>query len=125
MTNLQLARLRQRFRELKARRIALEYVSMKPHAMVAASLLERRFRVGAPPAYYLSIPSPQTSRHRYVRKADVEMIRRQTDAWREFSRAITEIVRIDREIEQLLRRIGKGRCRNIETLWSKRRKKRG
>ncbi|MFH1723282.1 MAG: hypothetical protein ABII00_01550, partial [Elusimicrobiota bacterium] len=104
----------------------LEYVCMNPHPMVAASLLERRFRVGAPPAYYLSIPSPQTSRHRYVRKADVETIRRQTDAWREFSRAITAIVRIDREIEQLLRRIGKGLCRNIDSLrGKKKRKKRG
>lgn len=124
MTKLQLARLRQEFRALKARRTALEYVCMKPHPMVAASLLERRFRVGAPPAYYLSIPGPETSRHRYVRKADVEMMRRQTGAWREFSRAIAEIVDIDRQIERLLRRIGKGRCGNIETLRSKRRKKR-
>ena len=125
MTKLQLARLRQKFRELKARRTALEYIAMKPHLMVAASLLERRFRPGAPPAHYLSIPSSETSRHRYVRKVDVDLIRRQTDAWREFSRVITEIVRIDREIERILRRIGKGRCRNIETLWGKRRKKRG
>jgi len=125
MTKLQLARLRQRLREFKARRTALEYICMKPYAMVAASLLERRFRPGAPPAYYLSIPSPQTSRHRYVRKADVEIMRRQTGAWREFSRAMSEIVRLDRQIEQLLRKIGKGRCRDIETLWGKRRKKRG
>lgn len=125
MTNLQLARLRQQFRALKARRTALEYVCMKPHPMVAASLLERRFRVGAPPAYYLSIPGPQTSRHRYVRKADVEMMLRQTAAWREFSRAIREIAGLDRKIEQLLRRIGKGRCRNTETLRGKRRKKKG
>ncbi len=124
MTKLQLARLRKKFRDLKARRTTLEYVILKPHPMVAASLLERRFRVGAPPAYYLSIPSPKTSRHRYVRKVDVEMIRRQTDAWREFSRTITELVQLDREIEQLLRRIGKGRCRNVEAL-NKRRNKRG
>lgn len=125
MTKLQLARLRQEFRALKARRTALEYVCMKPHPMVAASLLERRFRIGAPAAYYLSIPGPQTSRHRYVRKADVDLMRRQTAAWREFSRAVSEIVKIDRKIEELLRKIGRGRCRDAETLRSKRRKKTG
>ena len=119
MTRLQLARLRQRVRELKARRTALEYAAQKPHPMIAASLLERRFRPGAPPAYYLSIPSPKTSRHLYVRKAHVEMTRRQAGAWREFSRALAEWVRVNREIESHLRRIGRGRCRDIATLWGK------
>jgi len=83
--------------------------------MLQASLLERRFRRSGPPAYYLSIPHAQTtSRHRYVRKADVETIRRQTDAWREFSHAMAEWVRITMEIERLLRRIGEGRCRKID-----------
>lgn len=83
--------------------------------MLQASLLERRFRKNAPAAYYLSIPNPAgTSRHRYVRKADVEMIRRQTDAWREFSRAMAEWVKVNGEVERLLRRIGEGRCRKID-----------
>lgn len=82
--------------------------------MLAASLLERRFRKGGPAAYYLSIPHPKTSRHRYVRKANVDMIRRQTDAWREFSQAMAEWVRINGKIEHLLRQIGRGRCRKIE-----------
>ena len=82
--------------------------------MLAASLLERRFRKNGPAAYYLSIPQAQTtSRHRYVRKADVDMIRRQTDAWREFRRAMAEWVRINREVERLLRRIGEGHCVKI------------
>ena len=79
--------------------------------MLQASLLERRFRKNGPPAYYLSIPNPAgTSRHRYVRKADVDMVRRQTDAWREFSRAMAEWVRVTGEVERLLRRMGEGRC---------------
>lgn len=123
MTKLQLARLRQQIRELKARRTALEYVAMQPHMMLAASLLERRFRPGAPPAYYLSIPTPGASRHRYVRKDEVEAIRRQTDAWREFSRAMAEWVQVDRQIERLLRELGKGRCRKTQTLLEKRRER--
>lgn len=82
--------------------------------MVAASLLERRFRPGGPMAYYLSIPHPKSSRHRYVRKAEVEQMRRYTAAWREFSQAMAEWVRVNSEIERLLRQIGKGRCREID-----------
>ena len=82
--------------------------------MLAASLLERRFRKNGPAAYYLYIPNPAgTSRHRYVRKADVELIRRQTGAWKEFSRAMAEWVRVNGEVERLLRRIGEGRCVKI------------
>jgi len=121
MTRIQLARLRQDIRALKARRLTLEHLAMAHQMMVPASLLERRFRPGAPPAYYLSFAGPKTSRHRYVRKADVDLIRRQTGAWREFSRSLAEWVRVNREIERLLRKIGKGRCRDIETLWGKRR----
>ncbi len=114
MTKLQIAKLRQEVRFLRGRRFTLERVAMGFIPMLPASLLERRFRKGGPPAYYLSIPHPKSSRHRYVRKADVDMIRRQTDAWREFSHAMAEWVRVSGKIERLLRQIGKGRCRNIE-----------
>jgi hypothetical protein len=82
--------------------------------MLPASLLERHFRKGGPAAYYLSIPHPKSSRHRYVRKADVDRVRRQTNAWREFGRAMAEWVRVNGEVERLLRQIGEGRCRTIE-----------
>ena len=115
MTKLQIAALRQEIRFLTGRRFSLERTAMGFVPMLQASLLERRFRKNGPAAYYLSIPHSQTtSRHRYVRKADVEMVRRQTDAWREFSRAMAEWVRVNREAERLLRRIGEGRCRKIE-----------
>lgn len=116
MTKLQLARLRQRIRDLKARRNTLENVAQQHQAMVAASLIERRFRPGAPPAHYLSIPGPHNSRHRYVRKQELEFVRRHAEAWREFSQTMAEWARINEEIERLLRRIGKGRCRNADTL---------
>lgn len=111
MTKNQIAVLRQKIRLLGGRRFTLERTAMGFVPMLQASLLERHFRKNAPAAYYLSIPNPAgTSRHRYVRKADVEMVRRQTGAWREFSRAMAQWVRVTREIERLLRRIGEGRC---------------
>ena len=92
----------------------MERTAMGFVPMLQASLLERRFRKNGPPAYYLSIPNGAgSSRHRYVRKSEVDMVRRQTDAWREFSRALAEWVRINSETERLLRRIGAGRCVKI------------
>ena len=115
MTKLQIAALRQKIRLLTGRRFSLERTAMGFVPMLQASLLERRFRKNGPAAYYLSIPHAQTtSRHRYVRKADVEMIRRQTDAWKGFSQAMAEWVRVSREVECLLRRIGEGRCVKID-----------
>jgi hypothetical protein len=114
MTNLQLAKLRQEVRTLKARRNVLEHIAMQHNQLMAAYLLERRLRPKAPIAHYLSVPTPQGSRHLYVRKASVEEVRRQTDAWREFSQAMAEWVRINKKIEGVLRQIGSGRCLKIE-----------
>jgi len=114
MTNLQLAKLRQEVRALKARRNILEHVAMQHNQLMAAYLLGRRLRPKAPIAHYLSVPTPQGSRHLYVRKSAVEGVRRQTDAWREFSQAMAEWVRINKKIETVLRQIGSGRCRKIE-----------
>lgn len=114
MTKLQLAKLRQKVRLLRGRRSSLERLAMGFVPMLAASLLERHFRPNGPPAYYLSIPHPKSSRHRYVRKSQVDQVRRQTAAWREFSHAMAEWVRVNGQIERLLRQIGKGRCRKID-----------
>lgn len=114
MTKLQLAKLRQEVRALKARRSILEHIAMQHNELMAAYLLERRLRPGAPIAHYVSVSTPQGSRHLYIRKVAVEQVRRQTDAWREFSQAMAEWVRINKKIERVLRRIGSGRCRKIE-----------
>ncbi|MBI4249008.1 MAG: hypothetical protein HY611_05850 [Elusimicrobia bacterium] len=114
MTRLKIAKHRQEVRALKARRGVLEHIAMQHNEMMAAYLLERRLRPKAPAAHYLSVPTPQGSRHLYVRKAVVEAVRRQTDAWREFSQAMAEWVRINKKIEAALRQIGSGRCRKIE-----------
>ncbi len=111
---LHLGRLRQKVRALKARRSVLEHVAMRDHPMLAASFLERRFRPNGPAAYYLSIPHPKYSRHRYVRKSQAAEVRRQTCAWREFRQALREWAQINRSIERQLREIGKRRCRKVD-----------
>jgi len=92
MTKLQLAKTRQRVRALKARRNVLEHVAMAHHPMVAGSFIERRFKTGQT-AYFLSIPTPQNSWHRYVRKSEVDHFRRRAAAWSEYVNAMAEWVR--------------------------------
>lgn len=107
--------MRQWVRSLKGRRSALERIGMAHHPMVAASLIERQFRPGGPFFYYLSIPTPQNvSWHGYVRKDEVDYYRRRAAAWSEFTQAMAEWVRVNQEIERLLRRLGKGRCEKLE-----------
>lgn len=114
MTKLQLAKIRQKFRDLKARRTALEYIALAPHPMVQGSIIPRRFRKGQAIAYYLGIPTPRGSWHRYIRKDELDHFRRRTDHWREYARAMAEWVRLNKEIEPLLRQLGKGRCETVE-----------
>ena len=121
MTKLQLAKIRQRFRALKARRTALEYIAMAPQPMVQASLIQRRFGGGQAVCHYLSIPTPKDKWHRYVRKDELDYFRRRTDRWREYVHAMAEWVRIDKQIERLLRQLGKGRCEKLEIRRGKKR----
>lgn len=115
MTKLKLAKLRQQFRGLKARRTTLEYVALAPHPMVAASLIQRQHRPGGPIYHYLSIPTPENvAWHGYVRKDDVDYYRRRAAGWSEFVNAMAEWVRVNKEIERLLRLLGKGRCEKLE-----------
>ncbi len=114
MTKLQLSRIRQEVRHLKGRRTTLEVIAMSFVPMVAGSFYERRFRPGGAPAYYLSIPTPQNSWQRHIRKEEVDYFRRRAAHWHEYVNAMAEWVRVNKEIEQLLRKLGKGRCEKLE-----------
>ena len=114
MTKIRLAKLRQEVHLLKGRRATLERITMSFVPMVAASLYERRFRPDGAPAYYLSIPTPQNSWQRHVRKDELDYFRRRAGHWREYVHAMAEWVRVSREIERCLRALGKGRCEKLE-----------
>jgi len=92
----------------------LERVALSRYPMVAASLIKRRFRGGNAICYYLSIPTPRNSWHRYVRKDELDYFLGRTQAWREFARAMTEWTQINKEIGRLLRELGKGRCEKLK-----------
>lgn len=114
MTRLQLAKIRQEIRTLKTRRNTLEHIAMHHRPMVAASLIERHYPPNGRIAFYLSIPTPQNSWHSYVRREKLDYYRRRAEAWGEYCRAMAEWVLLNKKIEQLMRRLGKGRCEKLE-----------
>ena len=82
-------------------------------SMVAASFMARRLRADAPEVYYLSASIGGESRHRYVRKSEVQYWRKRAYAWKEFIKAMASWVKINRQIEKGLREIGRLRCEEL------------
>lgn len=112
-------------RLLKLQRAKLERLLLSRKPMVAASFITRRFRVGGPVCYYLSIPTPQNSWHRYVRKEEVEYYRKRAESWQEFVHAMAEWVQVNKETERELRVLGKGRCEELEIRRGKKERRKG
>jgi hypothetical protein len=92
------------------KRAQWERVAMGRSPMVAASFMPRRLRPGGPLVYYLSASVQGESRHRYVRKGEVEYWRKRALAWRGVTKAMASWVKVNREIEKELREIGRLRC---------------
>ena len=80
--------LRRQIRTLQAERRALESKLMQPQAMLAASLVERFLSTGdsrrQAPAYYLSRSEQGRSKLTYVKKEELDAVRRQCAAYRAF-----------------------------------------
>jgi hypothetical protein len=98
---------RKRVQMLSRKRSRFERIAMGRWPMVAASFMPRRLRPGGPEVYYLSASIRGESRHRYVRKGEVGYWRKRALAWREFMKAMASWVKVNREIEEELREIGR------------------
>ncbi len=101
---------RQKVSLLIQKRARFERIAMGRGPMVAASFMPRRLRPGGPVVYYLSASIQGESRHRYVRKGEVQYWRRRALIWRGFMKAMASWVKVNREIEKELREIGRLRC---------------
>lgn len=95
---------------LRRKRSQLERIAMARSSQVAASFMPRKLRPGGPVAYYLSASIGGESRHRYVRRGEVEYWRKRALAWRRFMKAMASWVKVNQEIEKELREIGRLRC---------------
>lgn len=104
---------RKRIAVLKKKRDELEKIVMRRAPMVAASFMPRRLRKGGPLVYYLSASIEGKSRHRYIRKEEVEYWRKRAMEWRKFIKAMSLWVKVNKEIEKRLREIGRLRCEEL------------
>ena len=111
MNKPQLSSLRKRLHQLVSERAACERIAMDSSAMVAAAFLERTFRPDQPkPYYYLSASIRGESRHRYVPAAQATTWRGRAKRWQQFRQAMARWVKVNREMEALLRAMGEQRC---------------
>jgi hypothetical protein len=101
---------RQKVSLLIRKRARFEQIAMGRGPMVAASFMPRKLRPGGPVVYYLSASIQGESRHRYVRKGEVQYWRKRALGWRGFMKALASWVKVNREIEKELREIGRLRC---------------
>ena len=106
------SRIRQRVDRLFAQRQKLERTLLRQrHGMLDACLVARGGLAGGKvrktPAFYLSRKVQGKTKLTYVRKEELPAVRRQTDRWRQFSCALAEWVKVNEEIEKLLRALGK------------------
>ena len=98
---------------LRRKRSQLERIAMERSSMVPASFMPRRLKRGGPVVYYLSASIQGESRHRYVRRGEVEYWRKRALAWRRFMKAMASWVKVNKEIEKELREIGRLRCETL------------
>lgn len=111
MTKRQQSSIRKRLNQLMRDRTACEQVAMESGPMAAASFLERTVRPNQPQPYcYLSASIDGESRHRYVSLKQAATWRRRAERWKQFSQAMAQWVKLNREIEALLRTLGQERC---------------
>ena len=86
---------------------------MERSSVVPASFMARKLKPGGPVVYYLSASIQGESRHRYVRRGEGEYWRKRALAWRRFIKAMASWVKVNEEIEQELRQIGRLRCETL------------
>ena len=109
-----ISRLRQQISLLRTRRTNLEDKSLRSRAMVRGSLLELMRKCGKPgckcqrgelhgPNFYLSLPKPgKRSRMLPVPPDKLKMLKSLNLHYHDFQHALTEIRRLNEEIESLL-----------------------
>ncbi len=109
-----ISRLRQKISLLRTRRTNLEDKSLRSRAMVRGSLLELMRKCGKPgckcqrgelhgPNFYLSLPKPgKRSWMLPVPTDKVKMLKSLNLHYHDFQHALTEIRRLNEEIESLL-----------------------
>jgi len=105
-----ISKIKSKIRYLMTQRASCEKYLLARHKMINASFVEMRTLSGGrkrkTPAYYLSRKVSGVTRLKYIRKDDIEMVRRRATSWKYYSINLSEYVKISKEIEKLFRALG-------------------
>ncbi|SRR5712691_711580 len=107
--------LRGQIRTLQGERRALESKLMQPQSMLAASLVERFLSAGdslrQSPSYYLSRSAEGRSKLTYVKKEDLDTVRRQCTAYRAFQENLRAWRRVTAALRQRWKQLQQAQSR--------------
>lgn len=105
-----ISKIKSKIAYLMARRRPCEKYLLARHKIINASFVEMRALAGGrkrgTPAYYLSKKVSGVTKLKYIKKDDIDMVRRRTLSWKYYSLNLSEYVKISKEIEELFRKIG-------------------
>ncbi len=104
------SKIKSRIAYLVRKRASCEKYILARHKMINAQFVEMRTLAGGKkrktPAYYLSAKIGGVTKLKYIRKDDLELIRKRTSSWKYYSLNLSEYVRLSKEIEKLFRKLG-------------------
>lgn len=102
MASLSASQLRQRLYTLRGERHRLEEALLEVRQVVRGSLVERYLGSNGhrrrSPAFYVSRKESGRVRLIYVRKVDVDRVRREVKAYQRYRRGLRQLRELDREI---------------------------
>lgn len=106
------SRLRKTLGELRAERDRLEEELLQSRRVIRGSLVERSRLSGgkrrSTPALYLSVPQGHArNRSHYVRRAEMETVRRDVGAYRRYRQGLQRVRTLGREILTTLKALGR------------------
>jgi len=108
--NDDISKIKAKITYLMRKRRSCEKYLLARHKMINASFVEMKTlaggRVRKTPAYYLSRKVGGVTKLKYVRKDDLDIVKRRALAWKYYCSNLSKYVKISKQIEKLFRKLG-------------------
>ena len=105
-----ISKIKSKIAYLMTRRRFCEKYLLARHKMINASFVQMRTLAGGKkrktPAYYLSKKIDGVTKLKYIKKDDIELVKRRATSWKYYSLNLSEHVKISKEIGKLFRKLG-------------------
>lgn len=105
-----ISKIKAKIAYLVTQRRSCEKYLLARHKMINASFVQMRTLAGGKirktPAYYLSAKVGGKTKLKYIKKDDMELVRKRATSWKYYSINLSEYVKISKEIEELFRKLG-------------------